>query len=541
VGRARRLVRCVALSPPRVRVRHACGPLSPLRLGIPDATLAVISSLAATTPAVAEISTIDLGKLCASNVYHRKAIRYGDAWLEADFLGAPVETVREDIARAHIALVTANMTQNAGAAALVIHELKRLHPQVVVLVGGTDATFRPDFYLSHDADVVVRGEAETLLPRLLTSLADGGDFSSLPNLAWRTRQGGTQCSPMMDSSARGVWLPQPDKWVLPLLNEVTIGSRLHEGRPPEGVSSRSVYLETSRGCRPGDCGFCTTPYRTGGGSGYRRMPIDHLAQLLDAISDRNVTTVQVSDDNLLARCDEKGGEDELFGSLSLMRQRGLAWEFANGLQLSRLISAGRPREDLLRALFSPQVGEDGRLVGGYRLFLPLETLPVNTSERYRRWSKMRGLDEAAVLGILEGLDRAGIRMVSLGVMIGFPDDTPKHIDAVVDGMGTISAAIRRMNRARRANGVPEMDVHWDVTIYMLLPGTPDYAAYKHRLLFQDGYDSHPELVNFHTAAYHPLYMSAWDLTKIRHEIARDFGSVEVPQEDGSTYHQFAAV
>ena len=531
----------VMLSAPAVSLRIGNALTTCVRFGTPETTLGVIGSLVRAALPGCQICAYSLRRLQPGYPCHKKAVAYGADTIDVEFLGAPVEVIESDVRRAQVVLVTANLTQEAGSVAMVLKDLRRVKPGLLVLVGGTDATFRPEFYLEKGADMVVRGETEALLPDLLKRLSRGQDFTAVPNLAWRESGGGVSHSPMMRECDRDLWLPAPEDWVTPVLDEVTIGRQLIEGDPPEGVSSRSIYLETSRGCRPCDCGFCTTPQKTGGPKGYRRLSPQLLLKSLDSAARQGVGTLQIIDDNVLARCDEAGGEDEVFETFSLIRERGFAWEFPTGLQVSRLISKGVVRDDLLRSLFSPRIGQDGRLVGGYRLFLPLETLPANSPERYCRWSKMRGLNEEVAVAVLEGLDRAGVRMISLGVMIGFPDDTPKHIDAVVEGMTSLNGHIRRINQSRRASGVSEMEVHWDVMVYMLLPGTADYDTYRNRLLYPDDYYSHPELLNFQTAAYRPLHMSAEELTRIRHEIAQSFGSIEMPQTDGSTSHQYVAI
>jgi radical SAM superfamily enzyme YgiQ (UPF0313 family) len=130
-------------------------------------------------------------------------------------------------------------------------------------------------------------------------------------------------------------------------------------------------------------------------------------------------------------------------------------------------------------------------------------------------------------------------MLSLGVMIGFPDDTMRDIDETVEGMKVVERTIRSLNLQRRVRALNPIETHWDIMIYMLLPGTPDFLHHRRRILFGDNYDTAPELLNFQTAAYWPDNFTPWELAKIRSQIAREFDAVDVAIDGvGATRHSY---
>lgn len=152
---------------------------------------------------------------------------------------------------------------------------------------------------------------------------------------------------------------------------------------------------------------------------------------------------------------------------------------------------------------------------------------------------MRGIDLENAVALLEAFDKAGVLMLSLGVMIGFPDDTMRDIEETVEGMKVVELTIRSLNHQRGARGLPLMETHWDVVIYMLLPGTCDYQRYRHRVLFGDDYETAPELLNFQTAAYWPDNFTPWELTEIRAQIAREFEGLNLATDGvGITQHAY---
>lgn len=120
-------------------------------------------------------------------------------------------------------------------------ELRRLRPRSTIIFGGPQASVVDEETLSAFpwVDIVVRGEAEETLPRLISSIAGGEPLEQVPGLAFRS--GGTivrtpNAPPIQDLDA----LPMP---------------AYHLYFPP--FPSDYIPLELGRGC-PFACTFCST-------------------------------------------------------------------------------------------------------------------------------------------------------------------------------------------------------------------------------------------------------------------------------------------
>ena len=134
----------------------------------------------------------------------------------------------------------------------IIRAIKKVHPELPVIIGGYHATFLPDEFIEAGADFVVMGEGELRLPRLLGALDAGVDPSSLEGVA-----------------GRGFCNPRTSKYTVDLdsmpfaaVDLVDLKSywRLGYGHGP--VREPYMNILTSRGC-PYDCAFCQAPQMCG--------------------------------------------------------------------------------------------------------------------------------------------------------------------------------------------------------------------------------------------------------------------------------------
>lgn len=81
------------------------------------------------------------------------------------------------------------ITPNYPVARQQIRRLKQLHPDVRVLAGGIHPTLFPDDLMADGADVVVLGEGEPVILKLVAGLDEGRDLTGLPGLVFRSRTG----------------------------------------------------------------------------------------------------------------------------------------------------------------------------------------------------------------------------------------------------------------------------------------------------------------------------------------------------------------
>ena len=132
--------------------------------------------------------------------------------------------------------------------ATIAREIKALHPELPVIVGGYHATFLPEEFVEAGADYVVMGEGESRLPRLLRALESGEDPSGQEGVA-----------------GRGFCNRRESKYTVDLdsmpfaavdLVDLQAYWKLGYGHGP--VREPYMNILTSRGC-PYDCAFCQAP------------------------------------------------------------------------------------------------------------------------------------------------------------------------------------------------------------------------------------------------------------------------------------------
>ena len=176
---------------------------------------------------------------------------------------------RGDFAWADVVGITSDTTRIAKAARIAA-AAARAGKRVVV--GGPHAQFEPDALLeSGDVSFIVRGEGDTIMPRLAKTLEAGGDPSTVPGIIFRRdgRSVATAPAPPVDVEA----LPFPARHLVDLrLYRATMA-----GRP-------STPVVTSRGC-PGGCVFCSATSFFG--RNWRARSADSVLAELDEVCNRH--------------------------------------------------------------------------------------------------------------------------------------------------------------------------------------------------------------------------------------------------------------
>jgi radical SAM superfamily enzyme YgiQ (UPF0313 family) len=119
---------------------------------------------------------------------------------------------------------------------------KRLHPDVIILLGGPQASVTaPQTMKNFNAiDCIIIGEGEIPFTRLIQSLKNGGSWNEVPSLVWRQNSTITQ-------NKRAGFIEDMDS-ILPPAYHLN----------PFPISERgSLPVEAGRGC-PYRCTFCST-------------------------------------------------------------------------------------------------------------------------------------------------------------------------------------------------------------------------------------------------------------------------------------------
>lgn len=164
---------------------------------------------------------------------------------------------------------------NRECAARLIRRVKALRPEIIVIVGGPEATFSVnETFREMPTDYLLRGAGEESLPALLNIIMNGGDAATVPGACFRTADG-LHTSPPAPAPA-----PRSD---------------LYDDDWHTALSGRMAYVETSRGC-PFQCAFCLSGNKeTPDARTVQFMPVDEALALLIRIGNSGCETIKLID------------------------------------------------------------------------------------------------------------------------------------------------------------------------------------------------------------------------------------------------------
>lgn len=153
----------------------------------------------------------------------------------------------------------------------LISILKERKPDLIIILGGPEVTYEPEFFLKHwNIDYVVSGEGEFVLGDLLNAIENNQSteiegISSIQNIS------------------RAVVKADLNK-----LAELSSPYTLEEDKPD--IKNRLVYFETSRGC-PYQCQYCLSSLE----KGVRYFPQEHIFGNLQYLIDNEAKQVKFLD------------------------------------------------------------------------------------------------------------------------------------------------------------------------------------------------------------------------------------------------------
>ncbi len=168
---------------------------------------------------------------------------------------------------------------NRECAGKLIRRLKAVRPEVIVVVGGPEATFSVrETFAEMPIDYLLRGAGEESLPALMAHLLHGTDPADVPGLCRRIGD------EVQGSAPAPAPAPRSDLY----------GDPWHAA-----LHGRMAYVETSRGC-PFSCAFCLSGSREApaGGQDARRvqfMPAEEALALLIRLGRSGADTVKLID------------------------------------------------------------------------------------------------------------------------------------------------------------------------------------------------------------------------------------------------------
>lgn len=236
-----------------------------------------------------------------------------------------------------------------------VFELAReRNPEIVTVLTGNMATNYPGKAVSDGVcDYSIRGEVDFAVGTLLTALAEDGDTSEIPGVAYRTAVGTVACSdryPEVDVAR----LPSPAYHLLDRFHVAQYPKTLEIGKiryPARGANYRDIMLSRSCILR---CSYCSVAHLRGPRQKYRRKPIDRaMREIEDALAE-GVKEIHFYDD-LFAR-----SEADILEFTEALQRRGLKFPW--------FVGQGIPLWPLTRDAMSAMVE-----TGMYRIIAPYES------------------------------------------------------------------------------------------------------------------------------------------------------------------------
>jgi hypothetical protein len=414
----------------------------------------------------AEVDILDLRLADSEREEVTSVIDWEGYDVEVRRVGAALDAMDAAVQASDWVGFSSHFTFESGVIRDLIAHAKRVKPSVRVMVGGADAKARPSDYLAFGADYVAAGDFDPTAFR---------EFDGSPLVS-------TQRHPFED-------LTRPAFGKLPDLSAYTDS---HDGAVPDGVTTPIGFLYFTRGC-PRECDFCETR-RTK----FETLDLEHALQMIDHYAASGIRTLNFADDNLLMAAATPAGRVKVFEIFRALRERGFAWEFPNGLEVGRFLEKdGSIDEAMLTAMLTHEVRDDRRIVGAYRLYVPLETFDAR--ERYKKLKPL--IDQKRVI---QWLAATGLPEINFGVVIppNATADTYLHIrDGYADLKETVQAA---------------GDIRARYAAFHLIP----ISLYR-GMATKYTVDQFPEGWNFYFPIYDGQNMSARELFERRLELVRE--------------------
>ncbi len=297
-----------------------------------------------------------------------------------------------------------------------------------VIVGGSDAFAEPHPYLEAGAAAVVRDKSGSANLPVLDYVLGREPRAPLTGVVLPNGNSLPPHRPPM----------QPEAWPLPSPKHVqqTLGPDYWEAPLPESLKPvGAVMLDV--GCDR-KCDFCETPtYRLG----YRWMSPERSLQWIAAQKSEGARSVIVLSDQFLGRVLWNTGRAEVLEIMEGFRDLGIAALWGNGLEVHKA-TVGRgmpggdmiPDDELVEALW----GWDGT-VGCAQAYIPAER-PLEGPTEYQKllpWTEHCRMMRAIV--------RAGVPDITYGVIVGLPDDSPRSLQRLFEGVGELRAELKGIN------------------------------------------------------------------------------------------------
>jgi anaerobic magnesium-protoporphyrin IX monomethyl ester cyclase len=267
-----------------------------------------------------------------------------------------------------------------------------------VILGGPEPSNYAGEYLEAGADVIVAGEGELALERLILSEFDSSNWRAIPGILFRAADGSVV------NTGPAELIPNLDEQPWPDREQVDIPRYLKVWREHHGTGS--VSLITARGC-PYHCNWCSHSVY---GKSHRRRSPRSVAEEVQWVLDRY-------------QPDMLWFADDVFTI-----NHGWILEYAKEMERRRL---SIPFECITRAdRFNPVMAETLARLGCFRVWIGSESGSQRILDSMQRGVKVEQVRDAVALSKKNGI-QAGMFL-----MWGYDGEEISDIEATVDHVKT---------------------------------------------------------------------------------------------------------
>lgn len=338
-----------------------------------------------------------LGVLYLASVIRREIGRFFEVQVESlstavkneEEIPAWLSTIKPDI------LALSSMTLEEDTAIKVVDSARRARDDTIIILGGPYPTYQPEESLKRTgADLIVRGEAETVIAPLLKTLRAGRKPHDIPGVSFM-KNGRCHHNPPPPPVDPLDTLPFPAWDSIPI--ETYSGMYNMNGLPV--LKSPYVPLLTSRGC-PYRCSFCHNLF----GRKFRpRSPENVLDEMELLYEKHGVREFHFVDD--IFNLHKKRVEEICHGIIR--RGLNISFNFANGI-----------RGDILTQELIKLMKE----AGCYCMCLSLESASPRILGLMRKKLNIKKLEEIARFA-------SSIDIITKCIfMVGYPSETREEME-----------------------------------------------------------------------------------------------------------------
>ncbi|MCX6384874.1 MAG: radical SAM protein [Actinobacteria bacterium] len=344
-----------------------------------------------------------------------------------------------------------SITSTSTRSYKLINEIKKINPDVPIIMGGAHPTFMPEEVIENGSDYAVRGEGERTILELIDAIEGKINFEDVKGLSFK-KDGNFIHNEDRELIENLDELPYPDWSLLENHEEINY-----------------MPIQTSRGC-PYNCRFCSVIKVFGRKYRFRSVDsvIAEIKHLLKIFEGTKAKRIFFYDDNFSAN---RKRVKSLLNKILDQKIKMPTWFSQDRLDIAE-------DEELVELMAK---------AGCMRIMAGIESINPKTLQEYNKGQKVEGIKEA-----ISVLHKHGIGVHGMFVLGGENDD----IDSIKK---TMSFIIEN-----------KIDT---VQIMMLIPfpGTEIYNEYKQqgRMIFDGAKDWY--LYDGHHVVFQPNLIAPWDL------------------------------